>query len=77
MVPLFNGVHNVFSIKAEARTIETCRGKSAMLTLIFCAEDGDPLKTQDIYFAANAESNAYDIEFGINAAARQSYMEEV
>ena len=69
-----NGVHGVFSIKAEARTIETGHGRSAMLTLTFCGADGGGLGTQDLYFGAKAENNAYDLEHAI-ATISEHHME--
>ena len=59
------GIYNVFSIRAEARSIDTSQGRSAVLTLTFCDADGNPLATQDAYFGGRFESNAYDIEYAI------------
>lgn len=61
-----NSVHGCFSIKAEAHAIESGYGKSAMLTLTFCAEDGDALKTLDVYFDRKSEGLAYDVEHAVN-----------
>ena len=67
-----NAVHGCFSIQAVASEIETGAGRSAMLTLTFCAEDGDPLKTLDVYFDPKASANPYHIEDAISHAGAEA-----